>query len=161
MVDRGPREETARHVDNLGTVISGGPPKSMCTVWEHRAEASVGQAGRGEEACGRWHWRSIRGISPGAQRPAKSLDFTLDEWRGWCRALIKGAANVMDVSVSTVLAATLRIWKNLRIQRWKQVGNRCGAGRTGWVFFFCFFFFLKREPTAIGEKGKSRITPKF
>ena len=36
MVDRGPREETARHDDNLGTVISGGPPKSMCTVWEHR-----------------------------------------------------------------------------------------------------------------------------
>ena len=72
--------------------------------------------------------------------------------------MIKGAANVMDVSVSTVLAATLRIWKNLHIQRWKQVGNRCGAGRTGWVFFF---FFFKREPTAIGEKGKSRITPKF
>ena len=23
------------------------------------------------------------------------------------------------------------------------------------------FFFFKREPTAIGEKGKSRITPKF
>lgn len=60
------------------------------------------------------------GTSPGAQGPAKLLDFTLDERRGGCRGLIKSVENVTDVSVRTVLAATLRIWKNLRIQRWKR-----------------------------------------
>lgn len=34
--------------------------------------------------------------------------------------LIKSVENVTDVSVRTVLAATLRIWKNLCIQRWKR-----------------------------------------
>ena len=34
--------------------------------------------------------------------------------------MIKSVENVTDVSVRIVLAATLRIWKNLCIQRWKQ-----------------------------------------
>ena len=121
ILNRGLKEETARHDDNCRKGIPGAPQRVvyhtgdtvMKPVWARQRGKGMVVGGDTGEALG--------SRSSGAQVPAKILDFTLDKRRSQYRVLNKSAGNVMDVSVRIVLTATLRIcWENLCIQRWKQ-----------------------------------------
>lgn len=112
------------------------------------------------------------GTSPGAQGPAKLLDFTLDERRSGCRGLIKSVENVTDgckncarCHIENMEKPVFKDGSGKYREKMIKMTQMRAEGELDWeigvglVELALFFFLKKKEPTTIGEKGESRITP--